>query len=101
MLARGEPIATPSICRCIVLLKLNSTEELAVCISSTKTARGKRGGVSSPLYRASAQILIVSASGILVKKLQTSQQQRKTDGGKLKVLTLSAKVKESEIRSVE
>ena len=69
---RGEPIATPSICRCIILLKLNSTEEVAVCISSTKTARGKGGGVSSPSYRASAQISIVSASGTLVKKQQTS-----------------------------
>ena len=67
---RGEPIATRSICRCIILLKLNSTEEVAVCISSTKTARGKGGGVSSPLYRASAQISIVSASGTLVKRLQ-------------------------------
>ena len=37
---RGEPIAMPSICRCIILLKLNSTEEVAVCISSTKTAQG-------------------------------------------------------------
>ena len=48
-----------------VLLKLNSTEEVAVCISSTKIARGKGGGVSSPLYGASAQISMVSACGKL------------------------------------
>ena len=55
-----------------VLLKLNSTEEVAVCISSTKAARGKGGGVSSPIYGASAQISMVSASGALVERLQTS-----------------------------
>ena len=59
---RGEPIATPSICQCIILLKLNSTEEVAVCISSTKTTREKGGGVSLPTYRASAQISMISAS---------------------------------------
>ena len=70
--AKGEPIATPSICRCVILLKLSSTEEVAVCIRSTKTARGKGGGVSSPLCRASAQISMVSANGTLAKRLQTS-----------------------------
>ena len=69
---RGELILTPSICQCIILLKLNSAEEVVVCISSTKIARGKGGEVSSPLYRATAQISMVSASGTLVKRLQTS-----------------------------
>ena len=31
----GEPIATPSICRCMLLLKVNFTEEVASCINST------------------------------------------------------------------
>ena len=69
---RGKPIITPSIWRCVILLKVNSTEEVAVGISLTKIARGKGGGVSLPLYRASAQISMVYASGTLVKKLQTS-----------------------------
>ena len=99
MLARdepgGEPIATPSICRFIISLKLNSTEEVAVCISSTKITQGKEGGVSSPLYRASGQILRVPASGTLVRRTK----QRKTDEEKLNALTRS--VKELEIQWVE
>ena len=70
--AKRGTLARPSICRCIIILKLNLTEELAVCICSTKTARGKRGGVSSPLYKPSAQISMVSANGTLVQRLQTS-----------------------------
>ena len=31
----GEPIAMPSICRCMLLLKLNSIKEVASCINST------------------------------------------------------------------
>ena len=98
---RGEPIATPSISRCIILLTLNSTEEVAVCISLTKIARVKGGGVSSPLYRTSAQISIVSASGTLVKGCRRHRSRETTDGGKLKVLTLSAKAKKSETQWVE
>ena len=41
----GEPIATPSICRRTLLLKLNSTEEVASCINSTKMLRGKDGAM--------------------------------------------------------
>jgi len=33
------------------------------------------------LYRASAQICMVSASGTLVKRLEMSKEQRKTDEG--------------------
>ena len=43
----GEPIATPSICRCMLLLKLNSTEEVASCINWTKMLRGKDGVIKS------------------------------------------------------
>ena len=66
-----------------------------------KIAPGTGSGVISPIYRASAQISMVSASGTFVKKLQKSWEQRKTDGGKSKVLSLSAKVKELEMQWVE
>jgi len=39
----GEPMVTPSICRYMLLLKLNSTEEVASCINSTKMSRAKDG----------------------------------------------------------
>jgi len=59
----GEPMATPLICRCILLLKLNSTEEVASCINSTKMSRGKDSfGKTLLLYRASTQICMVSAN---------------------------------------
>ena len=79
MLARGEPIATPSICRCIMLLKLNSTEEVAVCISSTKTARGKGGGVE-PDVKTSYQYVFELREGIdtamkIPQKLLKSQKK--------------------------
>ena len=41
----GEPMATPSICWYMTLLKLNSTEVVTVCRSSTNTSHGKGGGV--------------------------------------------------------
>ena len=66
----GEPIATPSICRYMLLLKLNSTEEVASCINSTKMSRGNDGYDKTLLYRASAQICMVSTSGTLVKRLE-------------------------------
>ena len=48
------------------------------------------------LYRASAQISIVSARGTLLKRLETSKEQRKTDGGERPELRrVSTKVKES------
>ena len=93
----GEPMATPWICRYMLLLKLNSTEEVASCIDSTKMSRGKDGWGKSLLYRASAQICMVSASGTLVKRLEMSKERRKTDEGeKVKFLTSSTKVKESD-----
>jgi len=93
----SEPMATPSICRYMLLLKLNSTEEVVSCINSTKMSRGKDGfGKTLLLYRASGQICIVSASATLVKRLEMSKEQRKTEEGeKVKFLTSSTKVKES------
>ena len=86
----GEPMATPSICRYMLLLKLNSTEEVAICINSTKMSRGKDGcGKTLLLYRASAQLSMVSA------RLEMSKEQGKTEGEKVKFLTSSTKVKES------
>jgi len=78
----------------MLLLKLNSTEEEASCINSTKMSRGKDGfGKTLLLHRASAQICMVSASGTLVKRLEMSKEQRKTEEGeKVKFLT-STKVK--------
>ena len=99
MLARagrkGDSIATPSICLCIILLKLNSTEHVAVCINSTNILRRKGGGVRTLLYRASAQISIVSARGTSVKRLETSKEQRKTEGERSELRRVSTKVKES------
>ena len=90
----GELMATPSICRYMLLLKLNSTEEVASYINSTKMSRGKDGfGKTLLLYRASAQICMVSASGTLVKRLKMSKKTE--EGKKVKFLT-STKVKESD-----
>ena len=48
------------------------------------------------LYRASAQISIVSVRGTLVKRLETSKEQRKTEEGERPELQrVSTKVKES------
>jgi len=84
-----EPMVTPSICRYLLLLKLNSIEEMASCIDSTKMSRGKDGfGKRLLLYRASAQICMVSASGTLLKRLGMSKEERKAEEGeKIKFLT--------------
>jgi len=94
----SEPMATPSIFRYMLLLKLNSTEEVASCINSMKMSRRKDGfGKTLLLYRASSQICMVSASGTLVKRLEMSKEQRKTEEGeKVKFLTSSTEVKESD-----
>ena len=79
----------------MLLLKLNSSEEVARCINSTKMSRGKDGfGKTLLLYRASAQICMVSASVTLVKRLAMSKEQRKTEEGeKVRFLTSSTKLK--------
>jgi len=72
-----------------VVVEAEFTEEVASCINSTKMSRGKDGcGKTLLLYRASAQICMVSASGTLVKRLEMSKEQRKTEEGeKVKFLT--------------
>ena len=79
----------------MLLLKLNSTEEVARCINSTKMSRGKDGfGKTLLLYRASAQICMVSASVTLVKRLAMSKEQWKTEEGEMvRFLTSSTKLK--------
>ena len=39
----GHPTATPSVCLYIMLLKLNSTEDVALFINSTSTSFGMIG----------------------------------------------------------
>ena len=42
---KKEPMATPSICQYMTLLKLNSTDLVAVCISSIKSSSGKNRAI--------------------------------------------------------
>ena len=46
-------------------------------------------------------MFMVLARGAIVKRLQMSNEQRKTDGSKSTVLIMSAKVKESDIQRPE
>ena len=74
----GEPIATPSVCLYMMLLKLNSTPDVALFISSMKTALEISGCASESLqYKTSAQILMVSSSGTFVKRLEMSKEHMK------------------------
>ena len=76
----GDPIATPSVCLYMVLLKLNSTEDVALFINSTNTSFGMTGRELDWSWRASEQILMVSSRGTLVNKLDTSKEHMKTLG---------------------
>ena len=67
----GEHIATPSICLYIVLLKLNSTDDVALSISAINTAWGMGGAEERSLYKASAYMPIVSLRGTLINRLDT------------------------------
>ena len=69
----GDPIAIPSVCLYIVLLKLNSTEDVALFINLTDTSFGMSGWNSDWSWRASEQILIVSSRETLVNKLDSSK----------------------------
>ena len=64
---RGLPIATPSFCWYISLLKLNSIERVAVSIGSMNTSSGNGELLSLLRYKASAHILVVSLKGTFVK----------------------------------
>ena len=75
------PNATPSICLCILLLKLNSTEVVVMFISSIKTSLSMLRGVKLFSYKESAQIWIVYTNGMLVKRLEISNEHRKVLSG--------------------
>ena len=68
---------TRSICLYIFLFKLNSTEVVTVFISSIETSLSMPGGVKLFLCEESAQIWIVSINGMLVKRLEISNEHRK------------------------
>ena len=63
---RLDPIATPSVCRYMMLLKLNLTEEVAKFMRCLKTLSGKVGLGSELRNKTPQQISIVSSRGILV-----------------------------------
>ena len=69
----SEPMATPLIWRYILLLKLNSIEEVAYFISSTNASCGIGGVVNVVKSSLSAleQIFLVSVNGTFVNKLVT------------------------------
>ena len=71
-----EPIATPSVCLYIVSLKLNSTDDVALSISSINTAWGMGGVEEGSLYRTSAHMPIVSLRGTLVNRLEMSNEHK-------------------------
>ena len=74
----GEPIATPSVCLYMISLKLNSTPDVVLFISSMKTALEINSCASeSSQYKASAQMLMVSLSGTFVKRLEMSKERMK------------------------
>ena len=76
---REEPIPTPSICRLLTSLKLNSTVVVPIRINLTNTACANGRGLSSPLKKAAVQMSMAQAKRTLVKRLQMSNEQRKTD----------------------
>ena len=74
----GEPIATPSVCLYMILLKLNSIPNVALFMTSMKTALEINGCASEPMqYKASAKMLIVSSSGAFIKRLELSNENTK------------------------
>ena len=74
----GEPIAIPSVCFYMMSLKLNSTPNVALFISSMNTALEISGCASeSSQCKASAQMFMVSSSGTFVKRLEMSKEHMK------------------------
>ena len=75
----GKPIANPSVCLYIVSLKLNSTDDEALSISSINAAWEIRGVEEGSLDKASAHMPIVSLRGTLVNWLEMSNEQMNTN----------------------
>ena len=65
----GEPIANSSVCLNIVSLKLNSTHDVALSITSINTAWGMGGVEKESLYKASAHMPIISLRGTLENRI--------------------------------
>ena len=74
----GDPMATSSVCLYMVLLKLNSTEDVALFINSTNTSFGMTDWESDWSQEAFEQNLMVSSKETFVNKLDTSKEQMKT-----------------------
>ena len=72
-----EPIAISLVCLYILSLKLNSTDDVALSISSMNTAWGMKGEEERSLYNASAHMPIVSLRGTLVNRLEISIERKK------------------------
>ena len=99
--AKAGPRGLPPFCWYISLLKLNSTERVAVSISSM-TSSGNGGLLSSLRYKASAHILMVSLKGTFVKRLLMSKEHtRDVSFSMFKFCINSANVIESLIQSFE
>ena len=93
-----DPIATRSICLYLTSLKLNSTPVVAISMRSTKICCGNGGIGRSPLYKALAQMSMVSVKGTLAKRLDTSKEHKKTENRvslEVALRSVSTKVKES------
>ena len=74
----GESITTPSVCLYVVSLKLNSTDDVALSISSINTAWGMGGAEEESLYKASVHMPIVSLRGTVVNRLEMSNEHKWT-----------------------
>ena len=99
---KGLPIATPSNCLYIWLLKLTSTPRVAISINSLNVSSGNGGQSRCPRYKASAQISMVSSNGTLVNRLPMSKEHRNDlAGSRLQFWIKLANVKESFTHCVE
>ena len=93
---KGLPIATPSNCLFIWLLKLNSTPRVAISINSLNVSSGNGGQSRGPRYKALAQISMISSNGTFVNRLLMSKEHRNDlAGSRLQFWIKLANVKES------
>ena len=73
---RGEPIATPSICRCIILLKLNSTEEVVqICANALYD-----GEITSPPFPRAVFVELMQTATSSVEFSFSNIMHRQIDG---------------------
>ena len=91
---KGLPIAIPSNCLCIRLLKLNSTPRVAISINSMEVSSENGGQSRSPRYKALAQIPMVSSNGTFVNRLLMSKEHRNV----LAVLRLQFSMKLADVK---